>query len=564
MAAEMKASDLFVQCLVNEGVEYVFTLPGEENLDLLDSLHRSEIEVIVNRHEQGSAFMAAGYARLTGKVGVCMATLGPGATNLVTGVAHAQLCGIPLLAVTGQKGIRESWQADFQVIDVVNMMKPITKRSVQLAGPKRIPKEVREAFKIAGTERMGACHIELPEDIATEEVDGRFHPLKPGVVRRPDVNAKAVGLAAEKIRRAEHPIIIVSSRAQRRLVRRRLRELCDATNLYVIHTQLGKGVLGDDHPNSLFAFGIHKRDYVNCIVDRADLVITVGYSITEYPPSLWNRDQDRDILHIDFSPTKTEIFYNPGVELVGDIAASLKLLREALTDYRHDDRALDRARIDLERRLFVEGADDDAYPLRPRRIVADCRRVLDPADIISLDNGIYKLWFSRHYKTFDIGTFLLDNTLATMGAGLPSALGVKLIRPDQRVLAVCGDGGFMMNSQELETAVRLRLPVVALILNDNGYGFIKWKQQTLGFADFALDLQNPDFVKYAESYGAIGLRVASADQLAPVLEEAFAQDGPVLVECPIDYSENATVWGQELDQLVCDVYFGGGDERPAS
>ncbi len=551
----MKASDLFVKCLEEEGVEYIFAVPGEENLDLLESLRSSSIEVIVNRHEQGSAFMAAAYARLTGKVGVCLATLGPGATNLVTGIAYAQLCGIPLLAITGQKGIRENWQADFQVIDVVNMMEPITKRTVQLQGPKRIPKEVREAFKVATTERLGACHIELPEDIATEELDERFQPLTPGVVRRPDAGPKAISLAAEKIRNAKHPILIVSSRGQRRRVRQRLRELCDATNLYVIHTQLGKGVLGDDHPNSLYAFGIHKRDYVNCCVDRSDLIITVGYSTTEHPPSIWNQDFDRDILHIDFNPAKTEIHYNPCVELVGDISTSLKLLRVELDGYRYEDEWIVRVKADLEKRLFAEGVADDAFPLRPRRIVADCRRLLGPEDVICMDNGIYKMWFSRHYKTFNIGTFLLDNTLATMGAGLPSAMGAQLVYPDRRVLAVCGDGGFMMNSQELETAVRLQLPVVILLLNDNAFGFIKWKQQAHGFPDFALDLGNPDFVAYAESYGAIGLKVETADSLIPTLEEAFAQNGPVLVECPIDYSENVKVWGEELDSLACEVYF---------
>ncbi len=548
----MKAADLFVKCLETEGVEYVFAVPGEENLDLLESLRTSSIQVIVNRHEQGSAFMAAAYARLTGKVGVCLATLGPGATNLVTGVAHAQLCGIPLLAITGQKGIRENWQADFQVIDVVRMMEPITKRTVQLQGPKRIPKEVREAFKVATTERLGACHIELPEDIATEEVPAEYQPLVPGIVRRPDAGAKAVRIAADKILQARHPIIIVSSRAQRRRVRQRLRELCDATNLYVIHTQLGKGVLGDDHPNSLYAFGIHKRDYVNCGVERADLIITVGYSTKEHPPSVWNKDLSRDILHIDFNPARTEIHYNPSVELVGDISTSLKLLREELGNYRYADPWMVKIKAILQERLFVEGADDDAFPMRPRRIVADCRRVLGPEDILCLDNGIYKMWFSRHYPTYNIGTFLLDNTLATMGAGLPAAMGAKLVQPDGKVLAVVGDGGFMMNSQEMETAVRMRLPIVVLLLNDNAYGFIKWKQQEHGFGDFALDLGNPDFVKYAESYGAVGMRVDRAGALVPTLEKAFQQGRPVLVECPIDYSENIRVWGEELDNLVCD------------
>ena len=541
----MKASDLFVRCLEQEGTELIFAVPGEENLDLLESLRTSAIRVVVNRHEQASAFMAAAYARLTGKVGVCLATLGPGATNLVTGVAHAQLSGVPLLAITGQKGIRGNWQADFQMIDVVGMMKPITKRTVQLQDPKTVPMQVREAFKVATTERLGACHIELPEDVANEEVPDEYRPLVPGEARRPVPERCAVARAAALIRRARHPILIVSSRGQRRRVHAALRAFCDATNLYVIHTQLGKGALGDDHPNSLFAFGAHRHDHLNAIVDRVDLIVTVGYSTNEYPPRLWNPGMDKTIVRIDFSPATTQVHYNPRMELIGDIATTLDLLREELGDYRFDGAALARLREEFTRRLFVEGADDPAFPLRPRRIVAECRRALGRAGIISMDNGIYKLWFSRHYPTYEIGTFLLDNSLATMGAGMPAAMAAKLVRPEQRVLAVAGDGGFLMSSQELETAVRLGIGVVVLILNDNGFGFVKWEQRSHGFPDFALDLGNPVFCRLAESYGARGVCIHSADELAPALEAAFTSGAPTLIECPIDYSENAGVWVHE-------------------
>ncbi|MFQ5837617.1 MAG: acetolactate synthase large subunit [Thermoplasmata archaeon] len=547
----MKAADLFVRCLEEEGVEYVFALPGEENLHLLESLRTSNIKVIVNRHEQCSAFMAATYGRLTGKVGVCLATLGPGATNLVTGVAYAQLGGMPLLAITGQKGIRENWQADFQVVEVVHMMEPITKRTIQIRSPESIPKEVRESFKEATTERQGACHIELPEDIAVERVEEVFQPQKAIRIRRPAPNTEAIKLAAESIRTAKDPVIIVSSRAQRRSVRESLRSLCDQTNLYVIHTQLGKGALGDDHRNSLYSFGIHKHDYVNCVVDRADLIITIGYSTVEYPPSVWNHDLDKRILHIDFAPAYHDIYYFPSCELIGDIATSLDLLARELESYHYDGSYCKRIKGQLDEMLFVEGADDEAFPPRPRRIVADCQKVLDPQDILCLDNGIYKLWFSRHFKTFHVGTFLLDNTLASMGAGLPSAMAARLVHPERRVLAVCGDGGFMMNSQELETAVRLGLNIVVLILNDDAYGFIKWKQSTYKYPSFALDFGNPDFVKYARSYGAVGFRVKSTEELVPLLEKAFAHGGPVIVECPIDYSENSKVWGEDLDGIVC-------------
>ena len=551
----MKASDLFVKCLEEEGVEYVFSVPGEENLDVLESLRKSKIKVIVNRHEQGSAFMAATYGRLTGNVGVCMSTLGPGATNLMTGIAHAQLGGMPMLAITGQKGIRENWQASFQVLNVVSMMKPLTKRAVQIQGPKAIPKEIREAFKVAKTERLGVCHIELPEDIASEKADDFLVPLKSVKQRRPIPDKKSVQIAADLIRKSKHPIIIVSSRGQRNSVEKSLKNFCDVGNVYVIHTQLGKGVLGDDHKNSLYAFGIHKKDFVNCVVDRADLIIAIGYSPVEHPPSVWNKNQDKEILHIDFNPAETDLYYNPSFELIGDIGASLDMLRDELAarKYKHKDEYEKKLKADLEKRLFIDHADDSSFPLKPRRIVADVRKVLGKEDILCLDNGIYKLWFSRHYKTYHIGTFLLDNTLATMGAGLPSAMASKLVNPKKKVLAVCGDGGFMMNSQELETAVRLKQNIVVLIVNDNGYGFIKWKQDNYGFPEFSLDFGNPDFIKYAEAYGAKGYRVKKADDLVPLLEKAFKENCPVIIECAIDYSENKKVWEGELSSFTCPI-----------
>lgn len=549
----MKSSDLFVKCLEEESVEYVFAVPGEENLDLLESLRTSKIKVIVNRHEQASAFMAATYGRLTGKAGVCLSTLGPGATNLMTGIAHAQLGGMPLVAITGQKGIRENTQANFQVLDIVNMMRPLTKRAVSISSPKIIPKEIRQAFKLATTERQGVCHLELPEDIASEKVDAFFQPHQATKLRRPIPDAKAVRLAAEKIRQAKHPILIVSSRAQRTSVSAALKAFCTATNLYVIHTQLGKGALGDDHPNSLFAFGLHRKDYVHCVIDRADVIITIGYSTQEHPPSVWNKALDKDILHIDFTPADVDTYYDPALELVGDIAASLEMLQQKLQAYHHEGKYEAKIRKELEHKYFQEGTHDHLFPLRPRRIVAECRKALGRADIICLDNGIYKLWFSRHYPVYEFGTFFLDNALATMGAGLPSAMAAKLVHPDKKVLAVCGDGGFLMNSQEMETAVRLKLPIVVLILNDNAYGFIKWKQQAHGFPGFALDYGNPDFVKYAESYGAKGFRVKKVEELGKLLQQAFREKGPVIIECPIDYSENKKVWDEELGSLVCPV-----------
>ncbi len=547
----MNAADLFVKCLEEEKVEYIFGLPGEENLQLLESIRKSKIKLIVNRHEQASAFMAATYGRLTGKPGICLSTLGPGATNLVTGIAHAQLGGMPLIAITGQKGIRENKQANFQVIDIVHLMKPITKRSTRINTYLDIPKEIRTAFKTATTERQGACHIELPEDIASEKWLEHISPHPALKIRRPVADLKAIMNTAEMIKAAKNPLIILSSRAQRKLVKESLLQFCEQTNIYVVHTQLGKGVFSDTHKNSLHAFGIHKKDYVHCIVDRADLIITIGYSPSEYPPSVWNPKLEKKIIHLDFTPAENDIYYAPVQELIGDIAHSLTQLRQHLQEYRYDGKYEEKIKKELEQKLFVQGIHEAHYPLRPRRIVADCRKSLRKDDIICLDNGVYKLWFSRHYPTYEIGTFLLDNALATMGAGLPSAMAAKMINPHKNVLAVVGDGGFMMNSQELETAVRLGLNIVVLILNDNAYGFIKWKQQAMGLADFGLDYHNPDFVKYAQSYGAKGIRINKAEDLLPTLEKAFKEKGPVLIECPIDYSENIKTWSQELNSIVC-------------
>lgn len=548
----MKGSDLMVKCLEEEKVEYIFGLPGEENIDLLESLRSSSIRFIVTRHEQAAAFMAATYGRLTGRPGVCLSTLGPGATNLVTGIAYAQLGGMPLVAITGQKPLRENWQADFQIIDVVHMMEPITKRTVHIHEGKSIPKEVREAFKVASTERLGACHIELPEDVSQEEVDDRFLPQVSILPRRPVPDMKTIEKAADMIMKARTPLLVVSSRGQRNRVKASLEELSRRTGIYVVSTQLGKGAMDPDHDNTLWSFGIHKRDYVNEAVDNADLLITIGYSTIEHPPSVWNRNLDKSILHIDFTPADTDIYYNPSLEIVGDIASSLEMLMERLeaSVYRFGSDDLVRLKDDLRRRLFEEGTDDGSYPLHPRKIVSDVRRVMGKRDILCLDNGIYKLWFSRHYRSYDIGTFLIDNALATMGAGLPSAIAAKLVHPQRHVIAVVGDGGFMMNSQELETAVRLGLNIVILILNDNGFGFIKWKQVNRGLTDFGLDLENPDFIRYAKSYGANGHMVENASDLEKKLREALAEEGPSVVVCPINYSDNLDVWTRELDGIV--------------
>ncbi len=543
----MKASDLFVKQLEEEGVEYIFGLPGEENLDLLESLRTSKIKVIVTRHEQAAAFMAATYGRLTGKAGVCFSTLGPGATNLVTGVAHAQMIGAPLVAITGQKALRDNWQARFQIVDVVGLMRPITKHAVSITDPGMVPTALRNAFKLAQAERPGAVHVELPEDVAASETDAAVQ--RSVRARRPDPDRVAVSGAADLINAARHPLLILSAGANRKLVWRDLREFVDRTGIYVVHTQMGKGVLSDHSPYSLLATGIHKRDYVNCGIDRADVIIAVGYNIVEYPPYVWNQDLSKKIVHIDFTEAQVDKYYNPVIELICDISAALRELGPKV--HRRDDTLFTDLRAFLLDKLAAPC--EASFPLRPQEVVCHVRKVMADDDIVTLDNGIYKLWFSRLYKTFQPNTFLVDNALATMGAGLPAAIAAKMLNPERKVLAVVGDGGFMMNAQELETAVRLNIPVVILILNDNAFGFIKWKQEAMGFRHFALDYTNPDFCRFAESHGAAGMKVGKGDDLGEMLNKAFGLKQVAVIECPIDYSVNYEIFSKEIEDLVCEM-----------
>lgn len=544
----MKASDLLVKQLEEEGVEHIFGLPGEENLSFLESLRTSRIKVHITRHEQAAAFRAAAYGRLTGRAGVCFSTLGPGATNLVTGIAHAQLIGAPLVAITGQKALRDNRQARFQLIDVVSLMSPITKHSTSIADPSTVSTVVRNAFKLAQAERPGAVHIELPEDVAESATGAAVQP--PGVSRRPAPDMKAVTLAAGLINGASHPLILLSGGANRNLIAEELASFVERTGIHVVHTQMGKGVLSDASEYSLFATGIHRRDYVNCGLDRADLVITIGYNVVEYPPYVWNRNLDKKILHIDFTEAELDKYYNPGLEVVGDVSSALRLLGPEIRPRKSDD-VFPAVRVFLTKNL--DAPVERRFPPTPQEVVRHVRSVLAEDDIVALDNGIYKLWFCRLYKTYKPNTFLVDNALASMGAGLPSAMTAKMLNPLRKVLAVVGDGGFMMGAQELETAVRCDIPVVVLILNDNAYGFIKWEQQAKGFTDFGLDVRNPDFARFAESFGAAGFRVREGDNLSEVLLEAFALKRPAVVECPIDYSVNYETFSRELANLQCEV-----------
>ena len=425
-------------------------------------------------------------------------------------------------------------------------MRPITKDSVSIVDPGTIPTILRNAFRLAQTERPGAVHLELPVDVATSDTDAKVQ--KRGYTRRPAPDRKVILQAAELINEAQNPLIILSSGANRNLIARQLAEFVRKTGIYAIHTQMGKGVLSDESEYSLFAAGIHKRDYVNCGIDRADLIITIGYNIVEYPPYVWNNALDKKIINIDFAEAAADRYYNPDIDIIGDIGCSLKQLGEMVA--RKDCKTFKGLREFLDRKLTPEL--NKQYPLTPQEVVRHVRETLSHSDILTLDNGIYKLWFSRLYRTFRPNTFLLDNALATMGAGLSTGIMAKMLRPDRKVLAVVGDGGFMMNCQELETALRYGVPIVVLILNDNAFGFIKWEQQAKGFPAFALDYSNPDFVKFAESYGAAGIKVKEGDDLSELLHKAFELKKPVLIECPIDYSVNFETFSKELSNIVCE------------
>lgn len=541
----MKASDLFVKALEAEGVEFIFAIPGEENLDLLESLRHSSIRVILNRHEQAAGFMAATYGRLTGKTGVCMSTLGPGATNFVTAAAYAQLGGMPLLMITGQKPIKSSKQGHFQIVDVVEMMRPLTKYTTRIVSGATIPPRVREAFRVAEEERPGAVHLELPEDIAAEEAAAHLYPRDR--VRRPVAEEKAVARAVAMIEDARWPLLLVGAGANRKRTSNMLVRFIDKTGIPWFNTQMGKGVVDERHPLYLGNAALSSDDAIHCAIERADLIINVGHDVVEKPPFLM-RDGGLNVIHVNFSSAEVDPVYFPQLEVIGDIGNSLwqiyrKIEPQPYWSFDYFLRVKEWADAKL-----AAGDDDDRFPVLPQRLVADVRRVVPDDGLIALDNGIYKIWFALNYRAHQPNTVLLDNALATMGAGLPSAMAASLLYPDRDVVAVCGDGGFMMNSQELETAVRLGLNLVTLVLRDNAYGMIKWKQADMGLFDFGLDYGNPDFVRYAESYGAGGHRLERTNDLAGLLKGCLDAGGVHLIEVPVDYSGNHKL----LDgQLVC-------------
>jgi acetolactate synthase I/II/III large subunit len=540
----IKGSDLLVAALENEGVDRIFGIPGEENLDVLESLRCSSIKLVVTRHEQAAAFMAATHGRLTGRPGVCLTTLGPGALNLTTAAAYALLGAMPMLMITGQKGILSSRQARFQVVDVVSTMRPLTKMARQIVSPATIPTLVRDAFRVAMEERPGPVHLELPEDIAAEIIADPPPLVHPHPIDLPIAPRAALDRAAEMILRAERPLIMLGAAASRPRSTAGLAGFVRRTGIPFFTTQMGKGSVASGTNLYMGTAALSERDYVHEAIERADLIIAIGHDTVEKPPFIMGPGGPQ-VIHISYTPATVEQVYFPNAEVIGDLGPSLELLADRLEGKLHHAGALLYLREGILSRI-TDRATEDRWPPTPQRIVHDMREVVPPDGIVTLDNGMYKIWFARNYRTRVANTLLLDNALATMGAGLPSAMMASLLYPDRRILAVCGDGGFMMSSQELETAVRLKLNLVVLILEDGAYGMIRWKQAVDRFPDWGLTFGNPDFVKYAESYGAKGHRVRATDDLAPTLEAAFNSGGVHLVVVPIDYSENIRVLVDEL------------------
>jgi acetolactate synthase I/II/III large subunit len=544
----MKASELLVKCLENENVEFIFGLPGEENIDVMDALLDSKIRFIGVRHEQGGAFMADVYGRLTGQAGVCLSTLGPGATNLMTGVADANMDRAPVVAITGQASLDRMHKESHQYIDAVDVFHPITKWNTQIKKAEIIPEIVRKAFKVAETEKPGATHIDFPEDLAEQEVSGE--PLLAQFPYRSEPLAAQIDRAVKIISEAKYPIILAGNGVIRQGASEALTRFVDTLNIPVAHTFMGKGSLRADHPLSLLTCGLQARDYVSCGFDRADVVIAVGYDLVEYAPERWNPDKDKKIVHIDLLPAEVDAHYIVSVGVLGDISTAL-------------DRIADKAQPS-QRTSYVQGlrdfiigeveefSNDATFPMKPQRVLHDLRLCMNDEDIVISDVGAHKLWVARVYPCYLPNTCIISNGFASMGIGVPGAIAAKLIYPERRVVTVTGDGGFLMNSQELETAVRENVPFVTLIFHDNSFSLIGMKQQRQFGRTSHINFGNPDFVKYAESFGAVGYRVGAADELKPILAEAFTRDAPVVIDCPVDYTENLRLMDR-LGKLICPI-----------
>ena len=536
--SERRASDLFVECLEAEGVQYVFGIPGEETLDLNESLEDSSISFVPVRHEQGGAYMADMYGRLTRSAGVCLGTLGPGATNLVTGIADAYLDRAPLVALTGQGDIERMHKESHQYIDVVSLMRPVTKWNARLTAPDIIPEVVRKAFKVAQAQKPGPTHIELPEDVMGAQVGGAPLPAR-RQIRHPEPSARELLQAANIIRSAVNPVVLAGNGVARVGAAPALREFARATGIGVAETFMGKGLLDRDDPHWRGTVGLQSRDYALAGFEDADVVITVGYDLVEHAPSNWNPKRDKKIVCIDTAPTEVDSHFNTEIDLIGDIYYVLSRLADETRDHPHEVASSRLNEIVLGR--FEAAREDDRFPMQPPRGLWEIRQALGPTDVLVSDVGLHKLWIARMFPAHEPNTVFIANGLAGMGYALPSAIAVKMVHPERRVVTVNGDGGFLMNCQELETAKRLRTPIVNVIWENAQFGSIVWKQDKKFGRHFGVDFTNPDFVKLADAFGLPGFRCDSVEDFGANLRRALELDVPSVVVVPIDYSTDVTI-----------------------
>ncbi|MEX0708752.1 MAG: acetolactate synthase large subunit [Woeseia sp.] len=536
----MKASDLLVKCLEEEGIEYIFGVPGEENADFMLSLRKSDkIRFVLTRHEQGAAFMAEVYGRLTGNPAGALGTLGPGATNLITGVADANMDRSPMLVLTGQGATTRLHKESHQIMDVVAMFRPVTKWATSILDPETIPEIVRKAVRIARTEKPGAVHIELPEDIAKE--DATTEPMLPRRFRRSVPDDKITDRAFAMLADAKRPIIIAGNGCIRKRASKQLRIFCERTGIGVISTFMAKGCVDMDADYCLYTIGLGSRDRVSLAVDDADLVITLGFDMVEYHPHLWNPNSDKKIIHADFLAAEIDYYYHPAVELIGDLAHTLWMLNErvqAAGSMAFDLDGQHRSRAAMAEDLAEHANDDTEGRIRPQKAVWDARQVMGPHDILLSDVGAHKMWIARHYHCHEPNTCLIPNGFCSMGFALPGAIAANIVHPDRRILAIAGDGGFLMNVQEMETARRLNSNIAVMVWEDGGYGLIAWKQETEFGMHTDLSFGNPDWLTLANAFGWNGHYVSASRDLADVLAKALDEDGPSLVVIPIDYREN--------------------------
>lgn len=550
----MKASDLFVRCLENEGIEYIFGVPGEENADFMMSLEKSSsIRFVLTRHEQGAAFMAEIYGRLTGNPAGCLGTLGPGATNLITGVADANMDRAPMLVLTGQGATSRLHKESHQVMDVVEMFDPVTKWAETVRTPDTIPELVRKAVRLARTEKPGAVHLELPEDLAKE--DTAAQPLEARRFRRSVPDDKVVDRAFELIEQARAPVILAGNGCIRRRASKQLRAFCERTGIGVISTFMAKGAVDMDADYCLHTVGLGTRDITNLSLDQADLVIALGFDMVEYHPSLWNPKRNKTILHADFLPSEIDEHYDPQVEVVGDLAHFLWMLNEraaATAELDFDFAGQRQVRERMLAELSEYANDDQSGSLRPQKVLWDVRATMGPSDVLLSDVGAHKMWIARHYHCHDPNTCLIPNGFCSMGFALPGSIAAALVHPDRRILGIAGDGGFMMNVQEMETATRLRLNLVMLVWEDGEYGLIKWKQHNEFKRSTDLAFGNPDWLQLAAAFGWHGHYCSESTQFQATLEAAFNEQGPSLVVVPIDYRENPLLT-EKLGQITATI-----------